>query len=171
MHYIHGWNCQWENLINLQIGQRIYTFGYHAFLSNFFLFIQAFYLFFFISASMCVSGCGYWRTTWGNGFSLSGMWLLWIESMPPVLKASAFMTWATRLVNLYTLKESFLTFLLLQIFNTVTHAVEIPNHKIISLLLQNYNFASVVSHANFWDSGDLMRIPHHCLKVCIMLLL
>lgn len=37
-----------------------------------------------------------------------------------------------------TLNQWLLTFLMLS--NTVPHVVVIPNHKIIFLLLQNYNF-------------------------------
>jgi len=38
----------------------------------------------------------------------------------------------------------------------VSHVVLTPNHKVISLLLQNYNFGTVMNHnANTWYAGYL----------------
>ena len=38
------------------------------------------------------------------------------------------------------------TFLILQLLNTVSHVVVNPNHKIISLLLHNCNFAAIINN-------------------------
>jgi hypothetical protein len=43
-------------------------------------------------------------------------------------------------------KQWFSTFLMLGPFNTAPHVVVNPNHKIILLLLQNRNFATVMNH-------------------------
>ena len=49
------------------------------------------------------------------------------------------------------------TFLILQLLNTVSHVVVNPNHKIISLLLHNCNFATVVNHnVNILYAGYLI---------------
>lgn len=41
------------------------------------------------------------------------------------------------------LDQWFITFLMLQLFNTVLYVMVIPNHKIILLLVHNYSFATV----------------------------
>jgi hypothetical protein len=38
------------------------------------------------------------------------------------------------------------TFLMLGPFNTVPHVVVTPKHKMISILLHNYNFATVINY-------------------------
>ena len=51
-------------------------------------------------------------------------------------------------------REEFSTFLMLQRFNTVPGGSVTTNHKIISLLIYNYNFAAVMNFNinNFGDS-------------------
>ena len=44
------------------------------------------------------------------------------------------------------LEQWFSTFLMLRPFNTVPHVVVTPNHEVISLLLYNYDFATVMNH-------------------------
>jgi hypothetical protein len=47
--------------------------------------------------------------------------------------------------GLDSIEQWFLTFLMLEPFNIVPHIVVIHNHKIISLLLHNCNFPTVVN--------------------------
>ena len=47
---------------------------------------------------------------------------------------------------LNTVEQWFSTFLMLRPFNTVPHVVVTSNHKIISLLLHNCNFATVMNY-------------------------
>jgi hypothetical protein len=59
-----------------------------------------------------------------------------------------------------SLKEWFSTFLMLWPFNTVLHVVVTSNHKIISLLLHNCNFAVVINcNVNIWNIGYLIYDP------------
>jgi hypothetical protein len=52
------------------------------------------------------------------------------------------------------------TFLMLRPFNTVPHVVVTPSHKTISLLLLNWNFATVMNHnINGWYTGYLIQNP------------
>ena len=51
-----------------------------------------------------------------------------------------------KLGKLQFLTQWFSTFLVLQPFNTVSHVVVTPNHNIISLLLYNCNFATIVNY-------------------------
>ena len=49
---------------------------------------------------------------------------------------------------------------MLQPFNTVPHVMVTDNPKIISLLLHNCNFATVMNHnVNFWYAGNLYVTP------------
>lgn len=70
------------------------------------------------------------------------------------------------------------TFLKLRLFNTISHSVVTPNHKIILLLLHNYKFVTVMNHSgNIQYAGYLICDPqrglnlhvenHHCkLSLC-----
>lgn len=52
---------------------------------------------------------------------------------------------------------------MLQPFNMVLHAVVIPNHKIISLLLHNCNLATIMNHnTNIFYAGFLICGPWKC---------
>jgi hypothetical protein len=57
-------------------------------------------------------------------------------------------------------EQWFWTFLTLRAFNTVPHVVVTPSHKIMSLLLHNYSFATVINHyVNAWYAGYLIHDP------------
>jgi hypothetical protein len=46
-------------------------------------------------------------------------------------------------------------------FNTVLHVIMTPGHKIITLLLQNCNFATVMNQdVNVWNAGHLICNPY-----------
>ena len=72
------------------------------------------------------------------------------------LCAPTLSTWAEQFIHaggnlisgcfVYLLTQCFSTFLMLPPLNTVPHVVVTPNHKIISLLLRDYNFANVMNH-------------------------
>jgi hypothetical protein len=54
----------------------------------------------------------------------------------------------------------FSALLMLQPFNTGPHVVLTPHHKIISLLLHNWNFATVLNHnVNIWYAENLICDP------------
>ena len=68
-------------------------------------------------------------------------------------------------------------FLMLWLFNRAPHVVVTPNHKIISLLLHNCSFATVMNHnVNIWYAGYLiydpppkkrgcdLQVKHHCAR-------
>ena len=60
-----------------------------------------------------------------------------------------------RQLSFHSLAQWSLTFTMLWPFNTV-HGVMTPNHKIISLLLHNCNFVTVINHnVNIWYAGYL----------------
>lgn len=67
------------------------------------------------------------------------------------------------------LDTGFSAFLILRPFNTVPHVVVTANRKIISLLLYNCNFASVLNcNVNIWYAGHLICDPYAKVVVVVV---
>ena len=63
----------------------------------------------------------------------------------------------------------FSTFLVLRLLTTLLHVVVTPNHKIISLLLRNCDFATVMNH-NMSNTFLMLRSQPPCSTTVLLLL-
>lgn len=60
----------------------------------------------------------------------------------------------------FPLEQQISTFLMLQPFNSISHSVVVPNHKIISLLLHNFKFSIIMNHnINVWYAEYVNMTP------------